>query len=205
MTDQLHALQNDIGFLKSLAESGRNQGLAGGSMLMAAGGVFGLASVGHWAINQGLIPTEGGWAYAGVWGAAAVLFGGALVIAKRRMGAASTDSASRAGYMAWQALGWTIFVLIVCMQLVVWRTHSMAPLALFPAIILSLYGSAWLVAASIARRSWMWAASLSAYAAAIGASWLCTNNLVYLWYAAALWLVVALPGALMIRATRAGT
>ena len=202
MTDHLHALQDDIGFLRSLAESGRTRGLAGGSVLVAAGGLFGLASIGHWAINQGLISNAGGWAYPAVWGPASALFFAALVLVKRRAGDASADSASRAMNMTWQALGCTIFVLILCMLLVVWRSRSMAPLALFPAIILSLYGSGWLVAATIARRSWMWAAAVGAYAAALGAAWLCMSNAVYLWYAAALWLVVALPGAVMMRATR---
>lgn len=56
MNERLSALEQDIGFLKSLAVEGRPTPFVGGSILVGAGLIFGTASVGQWAAATGLIP-----------------------------------------------------------------------------------------------------------------------------------------------------
>jgi hypothetical protein len=75
---------------------------------------------------------------------------------------------------------------------------------MIPSMILALYGAAWMVAAAVSRARWAAVASAGSYAAALGSAWLCTTNAAYLWYAAALFLLLALPGAVMMRGARAG-
>lgn len=205
MTDHIQTLQEDIGFLRALAQDGGGRGLAGGAWLVDAGVVFGLGSLGQWAVTRGLVPTFGGWTSAAVWAAAMATFLAIGFAAQRGSGKRNlADAGARASATAWAALGWSIFVLIGCLQLIVWRTHSLVAMAVVPSVILSLYGAGWSVAASVARRRWMWAAAVGAFGAALGAAWLCTSPNVYLWYAAALFLIVAAPGAAMMRAYRAG-
>ena len=70
MTDQLQALRDDIDFLKALAVEGRSPVLLGGSTLIAAGAIYGAASLAHGAIVAGWIPVTTPWVFPGLWTAA---------------------------------------------------------------------------------------------------------------------------------------
>ena len=53
--DQMQSVRDDIAYMRGLAHEGRTTPLLGGSILIAAGLIFGTASVGHWAIISGVV------------------------------------------------------------------------------------------------------------------------------------------------------
>jgi hypothetical protein len=202
MTDRLQTLQEDISFLRDLAEGGASPRLLGGSTLVAAGSIYGVASLAHGALALGLLQGVSPWAFPWIWGGATVAFVGAMALLRRRLGAQSAGAATRAAALAWQAVGWTIFAVFACIAIVGWRTNSMAPLLLAPSLILALYGLAWMIAAGVTRQGWIWRVAICAYLAAMAAAVACLSPWVFVLFAAALVATAILPGLVLIRQAR---
>jgi len=200
MNDQISTLRDDIAFMRELAEEGRSPPLVGGLILVSAGVVFSVASLGHWAIATGLV-AESPWSYAIVWGAALALFLGSVVLFKSRAALQPGAHApgNRAAGMAWAGVGWGIMTLIVCLNLVCWRLQSLAPLAMIPPMVLILYGLGWSVAAVVSRQRWIWVVAIGSYLAAMVTALFCNSPSVYLIYAAALTLLITVPGVVLMR------
>jgi hypothetical protein len=200
MNDQISTLRDDIAFMRELAEEGRSPPLVGGFLLLAAGLVFSLASIGHWAIATGLV-AESPWSYLVIWGGALVLFLACVVVVKSRQALKPSAHApgNRAAGMAWAGVGWGIMCLMVCMNLVCWRAHSLVPLMLLPSMVLTLYGLGWSVAAVVSRQRWIWLVAIGSYVGAAVVAYFSDTNTVYLIYAAALMLLLTLPGAILMR------
>src|SRR5690606_32148013 len=92
------------------------------SILFGAGIVWGLASLGHWAIASRLVPA-GPAAINYVWLAAAAVFAVLLIVVithLKRSGGVRT-AANRAAGAAWTAVGWGVFALGVSMAALGWR------------------------------------------------------------------------------------
>jgi len=202
MTDQLKTIQDDIAFLKSLAQEGRGPAVLGGAIMVTAGSVFGAASLIHWAVQSGAVAASP-WAYPIIWIAAFGLFMVILNLLKARIGGFKTG-ANRASGVAWAGVGWTIFALSGSIAIVAWRTHSAIPTLLFPPIILSLYGLGWMVAAAVSGRRWIWLTSLGAYGLALVAAWFSMTSAVMLIFAAAMVLLAIVPGVALVRNAPAG-
>jgi len=137
-----------------------------------------------------------------VWLAAIVAFWLALYLALRGP-KPSQSRASKAANMAWSGVGWALFNLAICAVAVAWRTHSTDVLLLFPAIVLSLYGAAWSVAAAVSAKRWMGLTAAASFALAIGMALVCNQPAAYLLYAVALTLTATVPGLVMLRQARA--
>ena len=197
MTDQLKIIQGDIAFLKSLAEEGGAPAALGGSIMVAAGVIFGAASVGHWLVQTGRIAASP-WAFAGIWIGAMVLFMITVTGLKRRAGGFKGGGA-RASGMAWAGVGWTIFALWGSVAIVCWRAHSLVPTLLFPSIILALYGLGWMVGAAVSGKRWIWLTSIVSYLMALIVAWFSMASGVMLIFAAALLLLAVAPGLALMR------
>lgn len=204
MTDNLQTLRDDIGFLRELAEVGRSPRLVGGSALIAAGTIYGLASLAHWAVASGLAGSVSPWAFPAIWWGATVAFICAMAALNRTQIDGAAARSSRAIKLAWQAVGWTIFAIFACTQIIAWRAHSMLPLLMLPSIILSLYGLAWMVVAGVSRQAWIWRTAIGAFVAAMAAAFLCQSASVFLIFAAAMACLAVLPGLIMIRQASRG-
>lgn len=203
MADKMRALQADIGFLKALAEEGRASPLLGGSILVAAGAIYAVASVTDWAVYTGRIAAAP-WALPAIWGGASVVFVIALWLIRARH-AKWAGPANRAAGLAWRGVGWTIFTLVVSAMLAAWRAQSPVPFLMLPSAVMALYGLGWMVVAALSRKRWIWLTSAGSYTAAIALAAFCTLPAVYLLYAAALILLAVVPGAVLMRqAAKAG-
>lgn len=198
--EKIQTLKDDIAFMRALAQEGTSAPLLGGSILVAAGVTFAGAGVVHWSIQTGLVnlpkTTLGV-----VWLGALVVFMGLLVWLRRggrsRPGAQSPGN--RASSAAWSAMGWSIFVIALAIAILSARTHSYIPTLIFPPLILGLYGMGWSVAAAMSRKRWIWMTAIGSYVAALVVAWLAVDPVVYLVYAAALLLLMALPGYILMR------
>src|SRR5260221_6693141 len=163
MTDDASSLKEDIGFLRSLAEAGRNRPLVGGSWLVAAGFFFGAAPLANWALI--VSGQESLFSVNAVYWTAAVLFlitGAIISVVFRDRMLAAANTANQIFAIAWQAAGIGSGVISLALLVLVLRTH--APV-LYMSILTSglcLYGGAWLVCWKIAQQRWMFFAAVGA-------------------------------------------
>lgn len=198
--EKIQTLKDDIAFMRALAQEGSSAPLLGGSILVAAGVTFAVAGVAHWSIMSGLVnlPKQ---TLAMIWPAALVVFLGLLAWLRRggngRPGAQSPGN--RASSAAWASMGWTIFVISLAIGILSARTQSSIPTLIFPPLILGLYGMGWSVAAAMTRKRWIWMTAVGSYAGALIVAWLAVDPAVYLVYSAALLLLMALPGFVLMR------
>ena len=200
MTDPMKDLRDDIAFMRALAEEGRSAPLLGGGILMAAGLIFGAASVAHWAVMVGALRVSP-WVILMVWMAAGLGFGAVATLlgrrSKRQAGAAAT--VNRAARAVWSAVGWTIVVILVGMAIMAARLGQPGLTSLFPIIVLPLYGAAWSVASAMTRRGWMTSVAIGCYGSALGMATLGDQPAALLVYAASLMLFATVPGYILLR------
>lgn len=196
----------DIAWMRRLAEEGRQAPLEGASILFGAGLIYGAAALFHWAVASGLA----GFDMSAVnysWIGATVLFFAVLILAIRRLKQTRsvTTAGNRASGVAWASVGWGIFALFAAMAMLSWRLGEEAALvsfALMPSVIMVFYGSGWAVSAAMQRSRPLWMLAIASFAAAPLLAALTGSAALYLAYAAALFLLMALPGFLLMRAAR---
>jgi len=201
MTDQDTA---DLAYLRGLAEEGARSPVQGGSILFAAGTIYGLASVAHWVVGSALLPVPPE-AYSYVWGVAVLAFFVALIVLVRRLkrSGGTMTAANRAFSIVWSALGWGIFALFLSIVAVDLARDGQADIAdialLIPSIILAFYGVGWAVTATMARSRPLWWLAIASFVAAPGLALLAGTDVQYLAYALVLFGLMALPGYLLMR------
>jgi hypothetical protein len=208
MTDP-HNDTADITWLRNLAEEGAKTPPRGGSILCASGLIWGTASLAHWGIISDLLPVDPS-GYGVVWGVALLVFFVTLFILTRRLksqGGVET-AANRAFGSVWQALGWGIFSLFTSLMLVDVGRSGEANMAewslVIPSFIIAFYGMGWAVSATMLRQRMLWVLAIASFVAAPVLALLSGSTFQYLAYAAALFLLMALPGFLLMRATKRG-
>lgn len=207
MTEKTEDAAADIAWMRRLAEEGSQTPMQGASILFAAGLIYGGASLIHWAIATGLLAV--GEPFLGVsWLVATGLFLVVLAICIRALKRAGgvTTAANRASGTAWASVGWGIFALSMSMAVLGFRMGGEAVLvtfALMPSMIMVFYGMGWAVSAAMLRSRNLWLLAVASFAAAPLLAFV-TGPDQYLAYAAALFLLMALPGFLLMRGAGRG-
>ena len=197
----------DIAWMRRLAEEGAQAPMRGNSLLMFGGLLYGLASLFHWAIIVGLVPLAKNQIWIG-WIAATVAYWIILAVTIPRLSRAGVSTtANRAAGIAWSGMGWGIFAMFVAMSVLGWRLADEVALeamfALIPSIIMVFYGVGWAVHAEMQRSRKLWVLSFASFAAAPLLALFAGQAEQYLAYAAALFLLMALPGWMLMRQARA--
>lgn len=198
--DQLQSVHDDIAYMRAMAQEGRRAPLLGGSILIAAGTIFGSASVVHYAIDSGILalpPVT----YAWLWGAAFLLFIVALNVLQRRIGKlpGATSLANRAAGTAWMGVGLVIFTASISMAVIGWKFETAVPTLLFPSLIFAVYGAGWAVSATVSGVRWQWWLAIAAWIAAPAIAFLAGETTLWLAYAAGLFAFAMLPGFQLVR------
>ncbi|MGV8929861.1 MAG: hypothetical protein ACOH1E_08910 [Brevundimonas sp.] len=208
MTDHHEDQVADIAWMRRLAEEGAGTPMQGASILMSAGLIFGSASLIHWAQISGLIGEVPGPVTGLIWLIATGVFFVVMAFLLRglkRKGGVVT-AGNRASSTTWSALGWGIFALFASLGVLGWRLGEEAALmglALSPSIIMVFYGIGWAVSATMYRNRTLWWLAIGSFLAAPVLAWMAGDSAQYLAYAAALFLLMALPGWLLMRQARA--
>lgn len=201
MTDT-RSVKDDLAFLRDLTEDS-GKGLArDGFALATVGLVFGVVTAIYWLIYWGPLASVSvlGW---GLWIVGIVLMVGALVLAKRRLPPA-TGAAARALSTAWNGVGVANTAGGLGLFAAGWRLHDAAfILATFPILLFALYGAAWSVAYAVKRLSWFAWVSAGCFAAAIAEGLLYRSPHQWLVLSAGLFLLVGLPGLVILNKARA--
>ncbi|QDH74635.1 hypothetical protein [Brevundimonas sp. M20] len=203
MTHDTDNTSADIAWLRQLAEENGAAPMRGASILLAAGLIYGLTSLLHWAHMTGLIaPRLVG---AGMdWLIATGLFlivNFALILRLRRAEGVRT-AADRAIGTVWAGVGFGIFVLFASMMTVTLRLGADQNGLIFwmvPSIIMVFYGMGWSVTAAMLKSGPLWWLGVASFIAAPALGALSGQPAQYLGYAAALFLLMALPGFLLMR------
>jgi hypothetical protein len=196
----LQSVKDDIAFMRALATEGRSAPLLGGAIMIAAGLIFAAASLAHYAVAvTGAHVTP--WIYPIIWFAAAAVFALALTLLKARYRGrpGSLSPGNRAMRGVWQGLGWAAVTLFVVMAIAGIKLDDPVVFALFPSVILVLYGTAWTLGAQMSEQKWMGYIAALAFVLAALMALLVGRSTIYLAYAAALLLTAVLPGALLMR------
>ncbi len=198
MTD--HVQTNDFADIQDLMLTARRGALLSGPILVAAGSIYGAASLLVWMSSTGDIslaaPVQG-W----IWLAADAVFCPILymqLVALRLAGSRREDSLRRTVGSAWWGVGAAVLALVFAYgaasaSLNDGRVWMGSALSLF-----ALYGMAWLVMAAAARRGWMAAVGLGSLGVAVLAGFLINSPVAYLLFAAGLVALLALPGLMLI-------
>jgi hypothetical protein len=72
-------------------------------------------------------------------------------------------------------------------------------MAVMPTVVLTAYGSAWMVAAAMTRVRWWSVTALMSYAGAVAVAWFADSPAIYLVYALVLAAVALVPGLILMR------
>src|SRR5450432_1558593 len=187
MTDQ-NSLRDDIAFMRGLAEAGRAAPLQGGSILMAAGLIFGACALATWAwvaqATNGLFMLI-------LWFGGTAAFLAALFILKRRI-PNKTGSGEAAG-LVWAGAGWAVFVVVLSLMIMGYRANAGWIMAAICPVVLATYGSAWLVGGLLTHRAWIRAVGFASFGMALVCAWYGLEvRLMFLIYAISLFALVAL-------------
>jgi len=183
------SLSEDIAFVRALALEGQNNGYRG-EIALAAGLIWGSASLYDWAVWSKLINPIGGYASVGwIWLVALVVFmvaGLPLGMFRRR--------GNRAMGAAWGAVGAGCWTITAAIAVAAWRTNQGIMFTLLPPIIMALYGGAWLLSAAVMRRWWMCWVGIGCLLSSLVLAYAVATPEEYLLFALALYAFAGVPG-----------
>jgi hypothetical protein len=198
--EKIETLKDDIAFMKALAQEGSTVPLLFGGNMVAAGLIFGAASVGHWLIATGVLALPG-WGYLANWLGAGVLFGVVCRLLVRRASSRPGFDAgvNRATGSAWSGVGFAIFAMWMGVMAYGYRTQNWEVMNIFPVIIFGVYGAAWLVAGDMTGKGWIKLVALGSFAGAVLMGFLSGTTQQMLGYAGCLFLLAVVPGLVLMR------
>jgi hypothetical protein len=202
MTDEkIQTLKDDIAFMKALAQEGSVAPLLFGGVMVAAGLIFGVASVLQWAITSGVLVVPSPWFLLANWVVAGGVFAVAMNLllkrAKTRPG--YNGSVNKATGAAWSGVGFAIFSCWAGMTAIGLTTGDWKVMNMFPVLILALYGAAWFVAAVMSGKGWIHLIAIGSFVGAVAMGMLSASPYLMLGYAGCLLLLAVLPGLILIR------
>lgn len=206
MIEKIEDPVGDIAWMRRLAEEGAEAPMQGASILMSAGLLYGAASLVQWAQARNLLGEVAGATGMG-WLVATVVFLLVVTIVNMRMRsqAGVRTSANRAFGAAWTAVGLGIFALFAALVINDYRMgpdQGFTAMWLVPSIIFAFYGLGWAVTAAMLRSRPLWLLAAGSLVACPALAFLTGSANQYLAYAAALFLLMALPGYLLMRGAR---
>ena len=191
------ALSSDIAFIRALVEEGR-QGASRSGIGVAAGLIWGTASLYGWAVWTKVIDVPGGIAGANwSWAVALVLFSlvGIPLGMYRRGG-------NRVVGAAWAAVGWACLTVSVVVSIAAWRLHMGVIVTLLPPIIMVLYGGAWLICAAAVRTWFLMAVGVLSLLSSLLLAYTVAQPVEYLLFALSLYFLGAGPSLVGVLRSR---
>jgi hypothetical protein len=196
------SLKDDLAFLRDLTQDG-GKGLArDGFALAVIGLTFSAVCFVYWLVLSGPLAGVG---VLGFWlWPAPLLFDIVLIeLAKRRLPPA-TGAAARALSTAWNGVGVSLTGGGLALMAAAWRQNDWPfLLATYPILLFSLYGAAWGVAYAVKRLGWFAWVGAGCFAAAIAEGLLFRSPHQWLVLSAGLFLLVGLPGLVILKKARA--
>jgi hypothetical protein len=205
MASQKQDMADELAYVRSLAEEGRNAPLVGGVIYVIWGGLIGAAALVQYASLAGVISLEGalGWA---PWFAAFALGWTLSLFAGRRANAkpGARTVGNRTASSAWFAVGlfisgfWITLFLVHDRYVAVGVPDYFLFSLMFP-IAFGLYGVAFFASATAARLDWLRWFALAAWGFSFATMFLLNNSLQMLVAAIGTLVCALLPGVILMR------
>jgi hypothetical protein len=201
MTHDVQAIREDLAFMRALAQEGRRAPLLIGYGLFTAGLVYGAATIFAWAVEARVLAVPYWWEGA-IYVLATVVYAPYMRWWRRsragdRPGA--TALTNRAVKAAMQGLSYAILSLMFGSMALAYSLHTTAVFAMFPSVVLAVYGAAWMVAAAMSEVRWLRLVAVGCFLAAVVMGFTTAHAWGYLVFTAALLVVTSLPGWLLMR------
>lgn len=191
------ALSSDIAFIRAMVEEGR-QGASRSGIGVAAGLLWGTASLYGWAVWVKVIDPPGGVGAANwSWLVAAVLF----MIAGFPLGMYRRGGNRVAG-ATWSAVGMACWTLSAVVGIAAWRLHQGVIMTLLPPIVMALYGGAWLICAAAFRTWFLTAVGVLSLLSSLLLAYTVAQPVEYLLFALSLYLLGAGPSFIGVLRSR---
>jgi hypothetical protein len=191
------ALSADIAFIRTMVEEGR-QGASRSGIGVAAGLLWGSASLFVWAALAKLVQVPGGMGQANwAWSAAMVLF----AIAGFPLGMYRRGGNLVAG-SAWSAVGWSCLTVSAVVGIAAWRLHQGVIITLLPPIVMALYGGAWLICAAAFRTWFLLAVGVLSLLSSLLLAYTVAQPVEYLLFALSLYFLGAGPSLVGVLRSR---
>lgn len=204
MSDDGQSAREDLAFMRSLVEAGNSgTAMAGGSAFVVGGLIYGLQCLIQYLGASGLVPlSPAAWVITGV--GPTLIFLTWLAWFLWRTRGLIQPRAQRAINAAFAAAGSANLVIVIVVGILAARKDSLEIWELYPCFVFAMQGAAWHIAFMLRRRFWLLAVALGWFASAILLS-VCIGSTTYILVAAlSLFLLMALPGFVMMRLARAG-
>jgi hypothetical protein len=191
------ALSSDIAFIRAMVVEGQ-QGASRYGIGIAAGLIWGTASLYGWAAWTKVIDVPGGVAGANwSWAVALVLFSLAgIPLGMYRRGG------NRVAGAAWAAVGWACLFVSAVISIAAWRLHMGVIVTVLPPIIMALYGGAWLICAAAFRTWFLMAVGVLSLLSSLLLAYTVAQPVEYLLFAVSLYLLGAGPSLVGVLRSR---
>jgi hypothetical protein len=200
MTRDTQTIQDDIAYMRALAQEGRHAPLLAGPVLVTAAVIFGAANLAQWALLTNVIDASP-WAPVWLWIGAGLVFGAALAVLVNRMKGKPgfNSSGNRAVGSAWSAVGYGIFATWMGFMAMGLKSGDWSVMMAMPTIVFVAYGSAWMIAGAMTCLRWMTVTGLLSYAGAVAVGWFVGDMAMYLVFTVVLFAVAFVPGLILMR------
>lgn len=202
MSRNEQTIRDDAAFLRALAEGAARGSGKDGAMLAAVGLIFGLVAIQYWLVDSGRVAAPAAiepW----LWLDGFLPFLLAAFLISRRFRGDAPGATTRAMSAAWSGVGVSLCFAAFALALGGGRLglHRLAPWV-FPLVLFTLLGAAWSVAFAARRRPIFAVSAAASYLAAILCGLVMGRPEEWLVLAGGLFLLVAAPGAGLLRAGR---
>ncbi|MGC4042776.1 MAG: hypothetical protein QM758_03115 [Armatimonas sp.] len=202
MNIKARAAQEDIAFLRELVESSQSAPIPGGAIFLVGGLLYGGQTLFHWCQAMGwLAPSTVISLFVSIAPTVAFLLFLTYSLRQQRKSTAS-GIARRALDAGFSAAGLCNTVLAAVFAWAAIQQKDLYIWLLYPIVVFALQGAAWQIAYQLQRRFWMGVISWGWFVATIGLG-LSLKTFAYgLIASLSLFLLMALPGALMLRSEK---
>ncbi len=206
MTLDPDTARDDLAFIRAIVEERRPGLRAGGFLYAAAGAIYGTQALIAAAIFSGAAPALDdlyGWVVLAANGLFMALIGGSFW--RHRKDLEVRGAASRAISATFAGVGLANGAVALGFALISIQTQDEGVWFVFPIVVCGFQGAVWYMFAMVAKRAWMGVVAAGWYVAAVVMGALISQPTLYLVaVAAALFALMAVPGAVLMRAANDG-
>lgn len=201
MNDQIKTAQDDLAFLRTVAEGGSGGiGVAGGALYAGAGLIYGLECVGHYFQATGALnlSTQGNLLLAFGPTVLFLIIMTVVIIVERK--SPSGGVATRAVNSAFQGVGIANLAMVIIFAAAASRHQDFRYWLFHPAVVFVLQGSVWYVIFMLRKRAWMMLVAAGWVVSGVALGLLVDRSDLYLLIASlSLFVWMMIPGCVMMR------
>jgi hypothetical protein len=201
MKDELVSVREDLAFMRGVVEAGSRSQMLGGAGFLAGGLIYGAQCLVQWAAVAGVFVVPGALSWQMSLGPT-VLFLIVLGWILWNGQGVSLGQAQKAVTAAFAAAGLTNLAMIVVFATIATKLRQPLLWEIYPIVVFALQGAAWLTAFGLWRRLWHLLVALGWFASAIGMAFLFGTADFVLLAGMALIVLMAVPGAALMRLAR---